>query len=103
MLERLGYAYETATSGSEVISALQEGNFDPVLMDCQMPDMDGYEATCQIRTSGKEYARVPIIAVTASVLAEDRTLSVQAGMTDFLPKPTVLDDLASTLRAYLTD
>ena len=73
LLERLGYRAEVVADGAEVITALSQGDFDLVLMDCQMPHLDGFEATAQIRkgASSVRNPRIPIIALTANALAED--------------------------------
>jgi signal transduction histidine kinase/ActR/RegA family two-component response regulator len=94
MLGRLGCAVETASTGREAVALLAAGRYDLVLMDCQMPDMDGYEATSAIRAreaSGNR--RTPIVALTANAIEGDRDRCLAAGMDDYLAKPFRLDDL----------
>jgi two-component system sensor histidine kinase/response regulator len=89
LLQRLGAEVHLAVNGLEAVQALRTSDFDAVLMDCQMPEMDGYEATRQIR-SGDAPVRnpnIPVIALTAHALATDRTRCLAAGMNDYLTKP----------------
>lgn len=89
MLRRCGASVRVVSNGLEALQALRDADFDAVLMDCQMPDMDGYEATRQLRRAapGTRNRDVPIIALTASAFATDRELCLAAGMNDFLSKP----------------
>ncbi len=89
LLQRLGLEVQVAVNGIEVLQALRESHFDAVLMDCQMPQMDGYEATRQIRKpdGGVKNPHIPVIALTAHALATDRTKCFAAGMNDYLTKP----------------
>jgi PAS domain S-box-containing protein len=89
LLERLGVEITVAANGKEVLEALRYSDFDAVLMDCQMPLMDGYEATRLLRdpASGVRNCSVPVIALTAHALATDRTKCLAAGMNDYLSKP----------------
>ena len=84
VLEHLGCQVMLAENGAEALDALQQHSFDIVFMDCQMPELDGYQATREARWLG---ITVPIIAVTASVLAGDRTRCLNAGMDDYVAKP----------------
>jgi signal transduction histidine kinase/CheY-like chemotaxis protein len=107
MLQRLNIKNDTADNGRQALSILQQANangegFDLILMDCQMPVMDGFEATRSIRNSGELYADIPIIAVTANALSSDREYCLQAGMNDYLSKPFKLDDIRSKLQGWLT-
>ena len=101
MLERLGMTVTLANDGAEAVAAIQAHDVDVVLMDCQMPVMDGYEATRRIRSSGHPRAQVPIIALTAHALAEDRQRCEAAGMNDYLPKPVTGEALARVLQRHL--
>ena len=101
MLERLGMTVSMAKDGVEAVSMVQAEPFDAVLMDCQMPVMDGYEATRRIRACGTPAARIPIIALTASALAEDRQRCADAGMDDYLAKPMTGTALSDTLVRHL--
>jgi two-component system, sensor histidine kinase and response regulator len=89
LLERLGAEVQVASNGFEALQALRESDFDAVLMDCQMPQMDGYEATRQLRgPEGRvKNPQIPVIALTAHALATDRTKCLAAGMNDYLTKP----------------
>jgi two-component system sensor histidine kinase/response regulator len=103
MLESLGCAADAAENGWLAISAMNTATYDAVLMDCQMPVMDGLTATSEIRrreqTSGA--ARVPIIALTANAMEGDRERCLAAGMDDFLSKPFTQQQLATLLRRWL--
>lgn len=102
MLERLGYAYDLARHGREVIQKLRAEPFDVVLMDVQMPEMDGYEATQAIRqeqSSGGIRPNLPIIAMTANAMRGDRQKCLSAGMDDYLSKPVRLEELRKKLEA----
>ena len=89
MLESLGYQTEVAENGREALQALSATRYDLVLMDCQMPDMDGFAATRQWRAQEQANGgeRIPIIAVTANALEGDRDICLASGMDDFLAKP----------------
>ena len=100
-LERLGVEVVLATDGIEALAALDAQTFDLVLMDCQMPRMDGYEATRCVRARVDERRGVPIIALTANVLAEDRQRCLDAGMDEHLAKPLTRDALEATLARWL--
>ncbi len=103
MLESLGCAADAAENGWLAIRAMDAATYDAVLMDCQMPVMDGFTATGEIRrreqTSGA--ARVPIIALTANAMEGDRERCLAAGMDDFLCKPFTQQQLATLLRRWL--
>jgi CheY-like chemotaxis protein/HPt (histidine-containing phosphotransfer) domain-containing protein len=104
LLKRLGYAAETASSGVEALKALESSLYDIVLMDCHMPEMDGFEATEQVRNPSSKVLnhRVPIIALTAMAMQGDRERCVAAGMDDYLTKPLHPDALAMALERWLT-
>jgi len=87
ILERLGHSVDVAANGSEALQAVQHITYDLVLMDMQMPEMDGLEATRRIRALDLPAARVPIIAMTANALPRDVELCIEAGMNDFVAKP----------------
>ena len=89
MLAKLGYHVDLANNGREALHRLGKERYDLVLMDCQMPEMDGFEATRLIRdpTSGVLDHDVPIVAMTANAFPEDRARSLECGMSDFLSKP----------------
>jgi CheY-like chemotaxis protein len=100
LLEKLGYTVEVVENGRMALQAASTGAYSAILMDCQMPLMDGYAATGGIRKLPGNAARVPIIALTASALKGDREKCLEAGMTDFLTKPVKLDELSSALRRW---
>jgi CheY-like chemotaxis protein len=98
MLEKLGCSVAIATDGHEAAELALASPFDVVLMDYHMPRVDGLEATRRIRR-GETGRRVPIVALTASVLEEDKDTCLEAGMTDYLTKPLASSELARVLRA----
>jgi PAS domain S-box-containing protein len=95
-LAELGHSAVAVGNGFEALAALDEIDYDAVLMDCQMPEMDGYEATEVIR-GRKPFQRLPIIAMTASAMSGDRERCLAAGMDDYLTKPFGLAQLAQAL------
>ena len=95
-----GAIVETAEKGRVAVERHSAQPYDLILMDCHMPDMDGYEATAAIRAQGKA-AEVPIIAVTASALAEDRERCRRAGMNGYIAKPLRRDELLQAIAAAL--
>ena len=100
-LTKLGYQFQAVASGTEAIEAVQREKYDLVLMDCQMPGIDGFEATQQIRQSGNQ--ELPIIAVTAHAMTGDRERCVSAGMNDYLSKPVDMHQLAGALAKWLPE
>jgi CheY-like chemotaxis protein len=98
LLKRFGCEVTITETGRLAVEAWNRGTFDAVFMDCQMPDMDGFEATRRIRESGARGREVPIIALTASAMDEDRERCVLAGMSEFLCKPVVPAELESMLK-----
>ncbi len=103
MLKRIGCQATFAVDGREALRLVQERDFSLVLMDCQMPEMDGFEASRAIRALGGSFARLPIVALTANVLPADREACLEAGMNDFLPKPVKLDLLRSAILRWAGD
>ena len=104
MLQHLGCSCTVARHGREALVALERDTFDAVLMDCQMPEMDGFEATAAIRLreafQGTD-RRMPIVALTAGAVEGDRDKCLAAGMDDYLSKPFSLEQLERTLRRWL--
>jgi PAS domain S-box-containing protein len=97
ILQRMGYQADIANNGSEVIRALRQKPYDLVLMDVQMPEMDGLEATRRIRTEFAPHMQPHIIALTAGAMKEDREQCLAAGMNDYISKPIEVGDLVSAL------
>jgi PAS domain S-box-containing protein len=101
MIESLGYGAEAVGNGIEAVEACARQGYDAILMDCQMPQMDGFKATAFIRQREGLAHHTPIIALTASVTAEDRQRCLSAGMDDYLSKPVPREALASALRKWI--
>jgi PAS domain S-box-containing protein len=103
ILQIQGYRVSVANNGREALDAYAQGAFDLILMDCQMPEMDGFEATVQIRkreqTSGGR--RVPIVALTANAMAQDREECLNAGMDDHLAKPFSMQTMQEMLDRWM--
>ncbi len=97
MLERLGYRADVAANGLEVLAALERQTYDVILMDVQMPEMDGLETTRQIRGLWPGERGPRIVAMTASVTKDDRRACLNAGMNDYLPKPIRVEELIAAL------
>jgi signal transduction histidine kinase/DNA-binding response OmpR family regulator len=105
MLERIGCRVDLVGDGREAIAALARADYDVVLMDCQMPVMDGFQATAEIRRRESACGaarRVPIVALTANAIEGDRERCLNAGMDDYLSKPFRTAELRATLERWLT-
>jgi len=100
-LERLGYVVHAVPNGREAVDAWARGGYDLVLMDCQMPVLDGYAATREIRARENGGARIPIVALTANAMKKDELECRQAGMDDHLAKPLNREALARCLAQHL--
>lgn len=110
MVEKLGYQPDVVENGQEALTALAKGDYAAILMDCQMPIMDGYETTrnireheqrrCDAQSETTAAFHIPIIAVTANAMQGDRERCLAAGMDDYLAKPIKLDELRSTLTRW---
>ncbi len=103
ILKKLGYHADVASNGREAIHALENKPYDIVFMDCQMPEMDGYEATAHIRNAKSKVLNpdLPIVAMTAHAMKGDREKCIGAGMDDYLTKPVVPDHLYDMLKKWL--
>lgn len=97
MLEKLGCQVEVAENGKMALKAAMERTYDLIFMDCQMPEMDGYEATEQIRSASGPNKQTPVVALTARCLEEDRELCMDAGMDAYLTKPVQMAHLDKAL------
>lgn len=101
MLERLGCDVGLADNGRAAVQLAQSTPYDVIFMDCLMPDMDGYEATRELRRLHDGKARVPIIALTGHSAEQERDRCLQAGMDDFISKPVSMESFSTVLKAWL--
>ncbi|MCP4715743.1 MAG: response regulator, partial [Deltaproteobacteria bacterium] len=103
ILQKFGYYAEIVVNGHEAVAKLEQHDFDLVLMDVQMPEMDGIEATQIIRdpVSRVRDHKVPVIAVTAHAMAGDRERFLEAGMDDYVAKPLQMNELIEMIRRFL--
>ena len=102
LLGSLGLEVSVAANGLEAIEATSETRFAMIFMDCQMPLMDGFEATAVIRSLEDEGEHIPIVAMTANALQGDRERCLRAGMDDYLAKPVAKSELRRALRHWIT-
>lgn len=103
-LEKLGYRADVATNGKEVLRAIEKGHYELILMDCHMPEVDGYEATARIRQIEKQSPgrkRVRIVAITADAMEGDREKCLARGMDDYISKPVRIEELKVILDRHL--
>jgi two-component system sensor histidine kinase/response regulator len=101
VLEKLGCCADVAGNGIEAIKMIEGFSYDLVFMDCQMPEMDGYEATLEIRRREEVTKHTPIVAMTALAMPEDRKLCLEAGMDDYLSKPLKKEEIEAALDRWL--
>ena len=100
LLQRMGCRYDVVGNGNDAVRRLETGEFDLVLMDVMMPEMDGYEATRAIRNIPR-YATLPIVALTAKAMKDDRARCIESGSSDYITKPVDAERLLSVLRVWL--
>ena len=103
LLRRCGLTTEVVNNGEEAFEAVRQKNYDLVFMDCQMPVLDGYEATTAIRGLPDQGKHLPIIAMTANALKGDREKCIEVGMDDYISKPVSLHAIEEILEKWLTD
>ena len=99
LLKKLGHRADPAENGLKALQALENNHYDLVLMDCQMPVMDGYEATQRIRQN-PQWQQLPIIAVTANVMQGDREDCLASGMNDYITKPYKREELRAVIERW---
>jgi signal transduction histidine kinase/CheY-like chemotaxis protein len=100
-LQKLGLEVDVAANGAEALNRWKLSTYDLVFMDCQMPEMDGYEATERIRAAERNGARTPIVALTAHAMPEDRARCQAAGMDDYLSKPVDIAALEAVVKRFV--
>jgi len=104
MVEKLGHKVDVAADGIEALEALERTRYDLVLMDCQMPRMDGYEAVLELRRREKITGHsVPVVALTANAMSDERARCLAVGMNDYLSKPVRYTDLGEMIRRYVPE
>lgn len=101
LANKLGFVADVAGDGSEALNMVRDQDYTLILMDCQMPVMDGFEATRAIRALNTPVSQVPIIAVTANVMEGQRDKCLAAGMNDYLPKPINKDVLRKAVDRWI--
>ena len=98
MLEKMGYRVDVVANGAQAIEAVRQGDYQLVLMDCQMPGLDGFEATAAIRAMNDARSNIPIVALTASAMKGDLERCLAAGMNDTISKPMLPKDIDRVLQ-----
>ncbi|MGC3972889.1 MAG: response regulator [Nitrospira sp.] len=101
MLEKFGYRVDVATNGREAVAAYERMRYPLIFMDCQMPEVDGFEATALIRGMEEGVRHTPIVAMTANAMQGDRERCLAAGMDDYVAKPVRPKDLQAVLERWL--
>ncbi len=103
VLSKLGYQFHIANHGGEAVQAVMLNTYDAILMDCQMPEMDGYEATVHIRRMEGTSRHTPIIAMTAAAMEGDREKCIAVGMDDYISKPVRPETMAAVIERWVKD
>jgi len=101
LLRKFGCNVDVAANGAEAVRMWKQLPYDAIFMDCQMPEMDGYEATAEIRKAEPEKTRIPIVAMTAHAMTGDRDGCLAAGMDDYVSKPISLVELRAVLARWM--
>lgn len=101
ILSNNGLSCDLALNGREAIEAFEANNYDLILMDCQMPILDGYEATKEIRKLGRHKKHIPIVAMTADAMQSDRTKCFEVGMDEYISKPINIENLLNIISKYI--
>ncbi len=101
LLNNFGYRADIACNGKEAVKALEEESYDLIFMDCQMPEMDGYEATRMIRNLDNDQKDIPIVSMTANAMKGDREKCLEAGMSDYITKPIKPDNLLKMITTWI--
>jgi len=103
LLDNIGYSADIVENGAVFLDVMKEEHYDLILMDCQMPILNGYDATQQYRNSEKTGIHIPIVAVTANTMAGDREKCIASGMDDYIEKPVDSGVLKKTVRHWLSE
>jgi CheY-like chemotaxis protein len=101
LVEKMGYRAAVVSNGREAVQSFQREHYDLILMDCQMPEVDGFTATAEIRRMEASGSRMPIIAMTANAMRGDREKCIAAGMDDYISKPVAFEDLRKLVTRWL--
>lgn len=99
MLQRLNCSVHTVENGKQALNTLDDHSYDVIFMDLQMPEMDGFDATREIRKREKE-KKIPIIALTANAMQGEKAKCIEAGMNDYLSKPFEIQDIEKLINKY---
>jgi CheY-like chemotaxis protein len=100
MLEKMGCSVDVAGNGLEAVRMVEQLSYDLVFMDCQMPEMDGYEATAEIRRRQGSSKHTPIVAMTANAMQGDRERCIDAGMDDYVAKPVKKEAVSEAIEKW---
>jgi CheY-like chemotaxis protein len=100
MLSTIGCQVDVVANGIEAAAAVKEGDYDIVFMDCQMPELDGYGATREIRSGEAGRMRIPVVAMTANAMQGDREKCIAAGMDDYVSKPVNREELEAVVSKW---